>query len=229
MTGKDTVPTAQSTTIMEWPEGDDVQCSQLEANWNSFTKGKADQYDLVFQGITRLFVDYIPMGDNRHQFDTADLVFDDTNAPEMTAQFAKQDGALFKLLMADLPGDHSLRSRFMGGVAIHHMGSTASERYRVLPSSACSLIRAILLMDKPLLPSFQKTLERDANAMTHRFKKGSPKKSLGEALAILSKNKNHQVSVQIQDWLHNTLTILEVRFPNQYSIPADFSTHPPWT
>ena len=104
----------------------------------------------------------------------------------------------------------------MGGVAIHHMGSTASERYRVLPNSACSLIRAILLMDKPLLPSFKKTLERDANSMTHRFKKGSPKKTLGEALAIPSRNKHHQVSVQIQDWLHNTLTILEVRFPNQY-------------
>ena len=121
MTGKDTVtiPTVQSTTIMEWPEGDDVWCAQLESNWISFTKGKEDQFDLVFQGITRLFVDYIPMGDNRHQFDTADLAFDDTKAPEMKAQFAKQDGALFKLLMADLPGDHSLRSRFMGGVAIH--------------------------------------------------------------------------------------------------------------
>ena len=32
MTGKDTVPTVQSTTIMEWPEDDDVQCSKLEAN-----------------------------------------------------------------------------------------------------------------------------------------------------------------------------------------------------
>ena len=140
------------------------------------------------------------MGDNRHQFDTADLVFDDTKTPEMRIEFTKQDGALFKLLMADLPDDHSLRSRFMGGVATHHMGSTANERYRVIPNSACSLIRAILLMDKPLLPSFKKTLERDANAMTHRFKKGSPKKTLGEALAILSRNKNHSVSVQVQDW-----------------------------
>ena len=73
-----------------------------QINWNSFAKGKEDQYDLVFQGITIRFVDYIPMGDNWHQFDTADLVFDDTNTPEMKAEFVKQDTALFKLLMADL-------------------------------------------------------------------------------------------------------------------------------
>ena len=71
-------------------------------------------------------------------------------------------------------------------------------------------------MDKPLLPSFKKQLEREANAMTHRFKKGSLKKTLGEALNILSRNKNHSISVQIQDWLYNTLNILEVRFPNQF-------------
>ena len=156
------------------------------------------------------------MGDNRHQVDTANLVFDDTNTPEMRTEFTKQDAALFKLLMADLPDDHKLRSRFMGGVATHHIGSTANERYRGIPNSACSFIRAILLMDKPLLPSFKKTLERDAKGITHRFKKGSPKKALGEALAILSRNKNHSVSVQIHDWLYNTLNILEARFPNQF-------------
>ena len=106
ITGKDSVPTTQSTTIMEWPEGDDVQCAQLEKNWINFTKGKEDQLDLVFQAIMRLFVDCIPMGDNRHQFDTCDLVFDDTNAPEMRAHFVKQDLALFKLLMAGLPNNH---------------------------------------------------------------------------------------------------------------------------
>ena len=115
---------------------------------------------------------------------------------------------------------------------MHHMGATPNEKYRLTPNSACPLIRAILLMDKPLLLSFKKTLERDANSMTHRFKKGSPKKSLGEALAILSKNKNHQVAVKIQDWLHNTLTILEVRFPNQYGklkqAHADDSLNSQW-
>ena len=115
-TGKETVPTTQSTTIMEWPEGDDVQCAQLQANWTTFTEGKEDQFDLVFQGITRLFVDYIPMGDNQHQFDTANLVFDDTNIPETRKTFIKQEKALFKMLMAKLPTDHPLKSRFMGGV-----------------------------------------------------------------------------------------------------------------
>ena len=71
--------------------------------------------------------------DNRHQFDTANLVFDDTKTPEMRKEFIKQDKALFKLLMTDLPKDHHLRSRFMGGVATHHMGSTANERYKVIP------------------------------------------------------------------------------------------------
>ena len=86
MTGKDTVPAVQSITIMQWPEGDDVQCSKLEANWNSFAKGKEDQFDLVFQGITRLFVGYIPMGDNRHQVDTANLVLDDTQRCVQSSQ-----------------------------------------------------------------------------------------------------------------------------------------------
>ena len=53
--------------------------------------------------------------------------------------------------------------------------------------------------------------------MTHRFKKGSLKKTLGEALNILSRNKNHSISVQVHDWLHSTLDIiLDVRFPNSF-------------
>ena len=63
------------------------------------------------------------------------------------------------------------------------MGTKVGEKCKVIPNSACSFIRVILLMDKPLLPTFKKQLERDANAMasTHRFKKGSLKKTLGEA------------------------------------------------
>ena len=96
------------------------------------------------------------MGDNRHQSDTANLVFDGTNVPEMREEFEKQDKALFKLLMSQLPKDHPLASRFMGGVATHHMGSKAREKYKGIPNSACSFISTILLMDKPLLPSFKK-------------------------------------------------------------------------
>ena len=87
-------------------------------------------------------------------------------------------------------------------------------------------------MDKPLKPSFKKALERDANSMCHRFKKGSPKTTLDEALAILCKNKNHQVAVKVQDWLHNTLMILEVRFPTYYGklkeTHADDSLNSQW-
>ena len=120
----------------------------------------------------------------------------------------------------------------MGGVATHNMGTKAGEKYKVIPNSACSCIRAILLMDKPLLSTFKKQLERDANAMTHRFKKGSLKKTLGEALNILSRNKNHSISVQVHDWLHNTLAILEVRFPNSFgalqSAHADDQLNTEW-
>ena len=81
-TGKDIVPATQSTTTMEWPDPDeDVQCAQLEKKWIHFTLGKEDKFDLVFQAILRLFIDCIPSGENKHQFDAADLVFDDTNAP----------------------------------------------------------------------------------------------------------------------------------------------------
>ena len=37
MTGKDTVPTGQSTAIMEWPEDGDVQFSKLEAKSPGYT------------------------------------------------------------------------------------------------------------------------------------------------------------------------------------------------
>ena len=235
-TGKDTVPATQSTTIMEWPDpAEDVQCAQLEKNWILFTLGKEDKFDVVFQAIRWLFVDCIPSGDNKHQFDAADLVFDDTNAPEMRKTFIKQDKALYKLLMDGLPDDGpgaNLKSRFLGGVAMHHMGKTSNERYKIIPNSACSFIRAILLMDKPLKPAFKKELERDAGSMIHRFKKGSPKVALDEALAILCRNKNHQVAVKVQDWLYNTLMILELRFPNHFGKikeeHADDSTNSQW-
>ena len=71
-------------------------------------------------------------------------------------------------------------------------------------------------MEKPLLPTLKKQLERDANAMTHRFKKGSLKKALGDALNILIRNKNRSISVQVHDWLLSTLEY--VRFPQQFGI-----------
>ena len=76
------------------------------------------------------------MGDNRHQFDTADLMFDDTTIPEMRKDFIKQDKALFKMLMAKLPVDHPLKSRFMEGLCIHNMGTKVGETYKVIPNSA---------------------------------------------------------------------------------------------
>ena len=38
ITGKETVPTAPTPTIMEWPTEDDVQCAELQANWTTFTE-----------------------------------------------------------------------------------------------------------------------------------------------------------------------------------------------
>ena len=141
--GSDARPTPNSEPMV-WPmynDGGDIRqedyCTKLARLLSSFMAGREHLFPLPFQAINRLIYDYIPYGDNKSQFDHADLPFDDHQIPNLRADFEAQDKALFRLWETFCIPEY-IKSMVLGGGIKHNMGAVPKEIYKVVPVSACS-------------------------------------------------------------------------------------------
>ena len=158
---------------MVWPEEkasedlyDQDYCSILSQNLSSasFMAGREHLCPLPIQATNRLLCDFVPYGDNKGQFDHADLPFDDAQIPQLKTDFTSQDKALFRLWEKECIPEY-LKSSVLGGSMAHNMGKVPDEIYKATESSACSFIRAILFMKKPLSDENRRMLEKDMKAV----------------------------------------------------------------
>ena len=228
MRGSDAKPTA-NTDPMVWPmynDGEDIRqedfCTKLARLLSSFMAGREHLFPLPFQAINRLIYDYIPYGDNKSQFDHADLPFDDHQVPNLRADFEEQDRLLYRLWeTSGIP--RYIKSMVQGGGVKHNMGAVPEEVYNVAPVSACSLIRAILLVRRPLSDDQKRLLDNDVKGIHSSFKKGSPQLAVESSLANISRNQSYQLPVTIKDILKNIVETLFVRFPQEFGqVHRDF-------
>ena len=152
---------------MVWPEstdGEDIRqedyCTVLSRHLSSFMAGREHLFPLPFQAMTRLLYDYIPYGDTKGQYDHADLPFDDVQIPSLRIDFELQDKGLYRLWEKFGIPDY-LKSMVLGGSIKQNMGAELEEVYNVTPLSACSFIRAILLVRRPLTTEHRRLLDND--------------------------------------------------------------------
>ena len=96
------------------------------------------------------------------------------------------------------------------------MGKDPGEVYEVTASSACSFIRAILLVRKPVSNEHRRLLDNDMKSILSSFKKGSPLLAVQTSLTNVSRNRTYQIPVKLLDFLKNTVEILFVRFPQEF-------------
>ena len=207
-------------------DGEDIReedcCTILARHLSSFMAGREHLFPLPCQAITRLLCDYIPYGDKKGQYDHADLPFDDAQVPSLRVDFETQDKALYRLWEKNGIPEY-LKSMVLGGIIKHNMGTEPGEVYNVTALSACSFIRAILLVRKPLTTEHKRLLDNDMKGISSSFKKGSPLLAVQASLIKISRNKTYQLPVTIKDILKNTVETRFVRFPQEFGqVRQDF-------
>jgi len=228
MRGTDAV-VKTNTDPMVWPMFDDGEaireedfCTKLARLLASFMAGREHLFPLPFQAIKRLIHDYIPYGDNKSQFDHADLPFDDSQVPNLRSDFKDQDRLLYRVWETSVIPRY-IEVMVQGGAVTHDMGASPEEVYTLDQVSACSLIRAILLVKRPLSEDQKRSLDNDVKGIHSNFKKGSPQLAVTNSLAIISRNQKYQLPISIKDILRNIVNTLFVRFQQEFGqVHRDF-------